>query len=513
MKKVCVIGAGPSGIAAVKQLKDEGHDVQCFEKGEAIGGVFTPKGSAYDSCLLTISNHFMAYSDFMPTEERLHFWTRNDYFRYLKKYAEKFDLSPLIQTNTTVEKIVEQDQKWQVHIVQEDNRQTLTFDQLVVSTGAYQKPNIPTNIPGLENFKGEIYHSLKYANSKPFAGRKVLCVGMGETSADIAAEIADVAEKCILSVRRYQQIAVRHPHGINTIDTYTIRGSNTISRFSEGKFADKIYNNFFKRKDPALHLMAEWSIASGPLTHQVITKNNRVFYAMADCKIQTNVGGIKKFEDNKVIFNDGAEEEIDTIVWCTGFKLEFPFLPEAYRFTNPRNLYKHIFHPEADDSLAFIGFTRPLQGGIPVISEMQSRYVAQVFNKKTTLPDKEEMNKTIMRDKQRDEEEFFVTPHVKGLVNYSHYMEDLAQLVNCCPEVSLFGDARLYYKLFFAPHLAIQYRISGSHALTEEAKDFIRSYPIALTKKQQREILFYYVLGKLFPFGKYKFRMVNRFEN
>ncbi|QMU65945.1 MAG: hypothetical protein GKR88_17780 [Flavobacteriaceae bacterium] len=64
------------------------------------------------------------------------------------------------------------------------------------------------------------------------------------------------------------------------------------------------------------------------VSDQVITKNDHPFAAMVDGKLQTNVSGIKKFESNKVIFNDGVEEEIDTIVWCTGFKLEFPFLPE-----------------------------------------------------------------------------------------------------------------------------------------------------------------------------------------
>ncbi len=512
MKKVGVIGAGPSGIAAVKQLKDEGHEVKCFEKGETIGGVFAPKGSTYDSCLLTVSNHFMAYSDLMPIEERLHFWTRNDYFRYLNRYAERFDLFPHIQTNTTVEKVVEQDGKWQVQTRRGDTVQTLAFDKLVVCTGAFQRPFVP-DVPGLDKFTGDVSHSREYKNGRPFIDRKVLCVGMGETSADIATEIADVAERCIVSVRRYPRTTVRYVGDFNTIDTYTTRVSSTMSHRADEKFHKNIFTKMLKHRNPAVRLMAQWTMAAGSASDQVSTKNDRLFPSIADGKVQTNLSGVKRFEKNKVIFNDGVEEKVDTIVWCTGFTLEFPFLPEAYRFTNPRNLYKHIFHPRAGDSLAFVGFIRPLQGGVPVMSEMQSRYVAQVFNKKVSLPTKDKMKNVIVRDTKQIEEEFKVTPHVIGLVNYSHYMEDLARLVRCCPEISFFKDMRLYYKMFFAPHFAIQYRISGPHAFARAAKDFIRSYPIAVTKQQQRELLFYLLLGKLFPFGKHKFRMDNQFKN
>ncbi len=511
MKKVCVIGAGPSGITAIKQIKDKGHEVQCFEKGSAIGGVFASR-STYDSCLLTVSNHFMAYSDFMPFDERLHFWTRNDYFRYLNKYAEKFDLFSHIQLHTEVEKMVKKGRKWQVHIKHGNARREVVFDGVVVSTGSFQKPFIP-NVPGIEKFTGDVYHSREYKNSQPFAGRKVLCVGMGETSADLTTEIADMAEKCVVSVRRYPRTTVRHVGDFNTIDTYTIRASSTMSHHADEKFHKKIFAQMLRHRNPAVRLMAEWTMAAGSASDQVSTKNNRLFPSIADGKVQTNLAGIKKFENNKVVFNDGVEEEIDTIVWCTGFEIEFPFLPEELRSTNPRDLYKHIFHPGADDTLAFVGFIRPLQGGVPVMSEMQSRYVARVFSKEASLPDKEEMQKTITQDKRRAEEEFRVTPHVTGLVNYTHYMEDLAQLIKCCPEVSFFKDIRLYYKLFFAPHFAIQYRISGPQALTKEAIKFIRSYPVALTGRQQRQVLFFCLMGKLFPSGKYKLKMFNRLKN
>ena len=73
-KHIAVIGAGLSGITTIKQLVDEGHVVRCFEKSDNLGGVFS-NGQIYDDLHLTISNYFMAYSDFIPENERLKFWS------------------------------------------------------------------------------------------------------------------------------------------------------------------------------------------------------------------------------------------------------------------------------------------------------------------------------------------------------------------------------------------------------------------------------------------------------
>ncbi len=79
MTKVCVIGAGPSGLVMIKELLDKGMDVKCFESFDSVGGAFRSiekGGRSYDSVKLTVSNYFMAYSDFMPEEgEDRRYWS------------------------------------------------------------------------------------------------------------------------------------------------------------------------------------------------------------------------------------------------------------------------------------------------------------------------------------------------------------------------------------------------------------------------------------------------------
>ena len=78
MKKICIIGAGPSGLTTIKQLADEGHNPICFEATNDLGGLFNiniSSSKVYESTLLTVSNHFIAFSDFPASEEKRIHWS------------------------------------------------------------------------------------------------------------------------------------------------------------------------------------------------------------------------------------------------------------------------------------------------------------------------------------------------------------------------------------------------------------------------------------------------------
>jgi cation diffusion facilitator CzcD-associated flavoprotein CzcO len=107
-KSVCVIGGGVSGLVAMKELLAEGHAVECFEKAASCGGAFSGKGSEsnriYESLYLTISNFYMAFSDF-PPKDGWKFWTGAEYLQYLLDYAKHFDLLRHIKFSTEVVKV------------------------------------------------------------------------------------------------------------------------------------------------------------------------------------------------------------------------------------------------------------------------------------------------------------------------------------------------------------------------------------------------------------------------
>ncbi|WP_250462955.1 flavin-containing monooxygenase [Microbulbifer litoralis] len=498
-KSIAVIGAGLSGIAAIKQLSDEGHNVQCFEKLSDLGGVFS-LNETYENLHLTISNYFMAYSDFIPSNERLKFWSKEEYRKYLLSYVEKFKLFEKITFNTEVVSIKQtsEDALWTVEVSRSGRSKILEFDAVVVCSGHFQREKIP-EIPGLNFFRGSVTHSKSYRDKSFFSDKRVLCIGMGESSADITSEISSVAKKCILSLRRYPAVAPRYmpfqEDSYFTIDTSwtTSRIINRLPHRFHAGITKSLFSRYVKSLNPDLRLRGQWLLKAGPSYNQTITKNERLFKPIADGYVIPNIGGIERFKENKVVFKNGIEEEIDAIVFCTGYKLEFPFFDRS--IDNIRDLYKQIFIPEVGDSLAFVGFARPQQGGIPAIAEMQSRYLAKLYSGKSSLPPISEQKNVIKHDTEHWRREYKITPDVASLVNYCHYMDSMAKLVGCMPRIpSALENFRLRVKLLHGPQFSAQYRISGPHSNTEESRNFLLGFPNIFSWKR----ILYLELGTAF---------------
>ncbi len=502
IRRVGVIGGGLSGIATIKQLREEGHQVTCFEKGSEIGGVFSNDG-AYDSTLLTISNYFMAYSDFSPKGERLKFWTRREYNQYLHRYIDHFGLGDSIQLDSTVERIERRGKDWCVRVVSKGEAVEHLFDAVAVCSGMFQFPKIP-DLPGLKDFEGRVVHSKDYKNALPFEGRRVLCVGLGESSADMTSEISEVAESCYLSLRRYPVVAPRYipfqRDQYYTIDAswITSRIINYLPTWAHISLVSGYFRDYLKSVNPDVRYRGQWDLKAGPSPHQVITKNERVYTHIVDGQVKPNVSGIHHIGPDFVEFGDGEKAKIDTILFCTGFETRFPFLP--LNFSSTRELYKQMFHPDADQSLAFIGFVRPQQGGIPAIAELQARYFTQLCSGEKQIPDPETRRAIAEHEKEYWEHEYYITPHVSSLVNYCTYMDSMADLVGCKPEIPpFFSDPELHLKLWFGPQFSAQYRLNGPHANRKEAEAFVRAFPLVFPKTKIAYLLLLRTLSTWFP--------------
>lgn len=229
--KVCVIGAGPSGLTTLKQLLDEGHEVTCFERGGDIGGIWQrnpdPGADAeemkvFDSLILTISMRLMSYSDFMTEKYRV-FYTHRQYREYLEAYARTFGLRRHITFNAPVVAVQKgADGRWSVTATVEGAPRTTVFDALAVCSGPFQTPDTQS-VPDIDRFTGEVVHSSTYRNSQRFVGRRVLVVGLAESGADIAREVSDVASECTLSLRSYSFLIPRLHNGVFATDMTNIR--------------------------------------------------------------------------------------------------------------------------------------------------------------------------------------------------------------------------------------------------------------------------------------------------
>jgi hypothetical protein len=228
--KVCVVGTGPCGLTTVKQLLDEGHEVTCFEKNSAEGGIWfrhendADEMKVYDNLILTISSKLMAFSDFMPEGDRV-FFTHQQYLRYLQDYAKKFGLREHIQFDSEVTNVRKtKDGRYCVTVLSKGKNTEHTFDALALCLGPFKTPNF--GVADLEKFTGEVVHSSRYRNADRFRKKRVLVVGMAESGADILREISDVASACTLSIRSYSFLVPRLLDGEHSTDAGTLRAQH-----------------------------------------------------------------------------------------------------------------------------------------------------------------------------------------------------------------------------------------------------------------------------------------------
>jgi dimethylaniline monooxygenase (N-oxide forming) len=123
-----------------------------------------------------------------------------------------------------------------------------------------------------------------------------------------------------------------------------------------------------------------------------------------------------------VQFVDGSSEQIDTIVWCTGYRITFPFLSHDMIDTsaNRAMLYRRVVHPERP-GLYFIGLIQPL-GAIMPIAELQSEWVADLLQGRSRLPDGETMRREIEREQQAMRKRYVASTRHTIQVDFHPYM-------------------------------------------------------------------------------------------
>ena len=506
---VCVVGAGMSGLVAIKELLDEGHRVTCFERTSQVGGNFNyPIGAAYDSMYLTVSQYHMAFSCFPPPlgDER-RFWRREEYAKYLHEFAMHFGLFTYIQFNTEVVHIQRGANNDQFRVTYRD-KQTGTgtdteFDAVAICSGAHAVhiPRIP-QFEGADKFQGQIEHSVNYRSPEPFRGKHVVCVGFGETAADVTTQIAEVAASCWTSFRRYPAVIKRY-YGPYTHDSYTTRIQGMLPRFVVNRLllqdAQRTLDAPPDKTDPVDRLLAEWTLKCGTPSHQSLQKNDYFVNSVITGKLQVKPYGIQRLEEDGVVFTDGSRVKADVVMCCTGYdEGKPPSLIEGLDDSRVRDLYKHVFHPDLGACVAFIGWARTAQGGIPACSEMQSRYFALLCSGKRTLPEKNELRRLIAQDRDAEERAFYARRTLGTLCSYTTYMDEVAELVGCRPRVRDFlFNPRMAYHLVCGANIPTAYRLRGPHADPERAQRVLLSLPIAHSTRELVTLSYLHVLNRL----------------
>lgn len=391
--KACIIGAGASGIAACKTLKEKNIDFDCYEKGSDVGGLWwfnndNGQNSIYKSLCINTSRQMMSYSDYPMPDDYPDYPHHSLIHQYFSNYVNHFGFRENIHFKTTVTHI---EKKGNTYYVTTDKEGTKEYDAVLVCNGHHWNPRF-ANFEG--TFDGKILHAHDYKTLDGFEDKEVLIVGIGNSAVDIACELTTVAKKVVISTRSGAYIIPKYLFGIPTdhiskpplafaplaLQRLALQTALQINVGKQDKYGVPVPNRPILTEHPTISQDLLNKVGHGKI------------------KIKSN---IKKLNGKSVVFEDGTEETFDVLIYCTGYNITFPFFDKD--FINPNDnevpLYHKVVHPE-HENLFFLGLIQPL-GAIMPLSEVQAKWIAGILTRKSKLPSKDKMLQTIKHD--RDE--------------------------------------------------------------------------------------------------------------
>lgn len=419
--KVCIIGAGCSGLAALKNCLQAGiQEVVCFEKNFALGGNwrYSPEEGHSSVCETThiISSKKMSeFPDFPMPDDYPDYPSHEQVLRYFEAYAEHFGLMPHIRFNSGVARTEKIDgERWRVTL---ENGEAQEFDWLLVANGHHNLPRYP-EYPG--RFTGDYLHAHAYKHNRDerFIDKRVLVIGAGNSGCDCSVEISRVARFVGISLRKGQYIVPKFFLGRPT-DTFndSMRWvpefvANPLRKFS-------LWLQVGDYRDYGLPKPEHPLLAAHP------TVNSELLYKIKHGKVHPRPG-IARWEGKTVYFTDGRAEEYDTIVAATGYKLNFPFFGAAlsgldFEAKQRVPLYLRMFHAQ-HPTLVFIGLVQP-QGAIWPLSNAQGKLAAQLITGRWRLPS--DLAARAERDADRIAKQFLKESRHTVEVHFQEYLETL----------------------------------------------------------------------------------------
>ena len=236
------------------------------------------------------------------------------------------------------------------------------------------------------------------------------------------------------------------------------------------------------------HGIKEWKSSSDYLNSYYI-KSRDLISSITKGQV-TPKGPIVNINKNNIIFQNG-EKQYDIILFCTGYKASkcVSFLPKKLRYDK----YKHIFSPH-DPTLYFCGFIRPYLTSIPMISELQSRWIAKVITKKTKLlPNKEIMLKIIKSDRIKQKKEFPSSyQRLSTIIDPYDYCNEIATIINLHPNIIklYFHNPKLANIVLFDSWNHLVFRLNDKKKENREiAEKYLAIYSNNLTSIKIRSFM------------------------
>jgi len=422
LPKACIIGAGPSGFSTAKRLKDYGIPYDCFELSDDIGGTWyynNPNGlsACYESLHIDTSKWRLAFEDFPVPASWPDFPHHSQLFQYFKDYVDHFGLRETITFNTGVAKAHRTaDGLWEVTLTTGEKR---LYDVLFVCNGHHWSPRTP-QYPG--EFDGPAIHSHAYRT--PFEpvdmrGKNIVVVGMGNSAMDIASELSQrpIAKNLWVSARRGVWVLPKYMNGRPA-------DKSAMPHWMPRKLGQSLARKAIKK---AIGNMEDYGLPKPD--HEPLEAHPSVsgeFLTRAGCGDVKFKPAIKALEGKRVRFEDDSVEDVDAIVFATGYDMRFPFFDDPALVPDDDHrlpLFKRMMKPGVPN-LFYMGLAQPLPTLVN-FAEQQAKLAAAYLAGRYRPPSTSEMTQVTAADEQTHLGQYYKAKRHTIQVDFNLYVADL----------------------------------------------------------------------------------------
>ncbi len=375
---VCVVGAGASGLTAIKNLREQGFAVDCYERETSVGGAWNwrhDRSPVYAGTHLVSSRPLTEFPDFPMPDTWPDYPGHGKVLEYLERYAKHFSLGDDIWYGMEVTEIVPVgDGRWDVTIRSTGGGTTRVqrYAAVVIANGHNWSPVTP-EIPG--DFIGQVIHANAYKDPARLRNKRILVIGGGNTGCDIAVEAAQHADRVWHSTRRGYWFAPKYVGSRPADQLASERAPSWLRRRRQRRIAADLTRWGMPAPE---HTPNERNpVVNGLLPHYV--GHGRI----------EPVPDVARYDGAEVVLADGRRIEPHLVITATGYRPRFDFaapeLLDADEHGRP-DLHLHVFartHP----TLAVVGLVQPDSGLFPV-AHWQSVAVARWLKLRARDPEK-----------------------------------------------------------------------------------------------------------------------------
>ncbi|MDN3263691.1 NAD(P)/FAD-dependent oxidoreductase [Streptomyces sp. CSDS2] len=350
-----MIGAGPGGLAVARELRQRGVRAVVLEKSDRVGASWR---GHYDRLRLHTTRRLSALPG-LPMPRRFGRWvSRDNVVRYLEKYAEHHRLE--IVTGVEVHR-VERTADGTGWLLRASGGRELTGSAVVVATGFNHTPRLP-DWPGRTEYAGELLHAARYRDAAPYRGRDVLVVGVGNTGAEIAVDLAEGgAARVRLAVRTPPHILRRSTLG------WPAQYTGVLVRRLPVRLVDRLAGPVGRLSTPDLSAHGlprpDTGLYSRVKQGAIPVQDAGLVDAVRTGRVDV-VSAVEAFEGAAVVLADGSRITPDAVIAATGYVRALEGLVGHLGVLDGRG--RPVVHggrtsPRAP-GLYFTGFTNPISG-------------------------------------------------------------------------------------------------------------------------------------------------------